>query len=117
MLTLEEFIQVCRDVNSDLQVYARTEGPEFVSRLIERLDTFEDIEHAMTFALAGFSATRFADIYYCDECSIYAKLEPDFDLKLAHKYLSRNCPIVQNVKINDEIINNDIDMLLSCIIK
>lgn len=111
MISTAQFLEVCHEINLDIAYFAATEGEQFASDLLERIETFECLSNAMFYALAGFSSTRFPNIIYCELCYIHFKdVENDVNLLLAHKICSPDCQYVKNVLINDEI-RRDIDIL------
>lgn len=113
-----EFIRVGVDDDiNDLKFYTRTRGESFASELLHRYCSFEKLptENIFELALAGFSATRFKDIIYCDECLAHiTDWEVCDNLLLLHKILSPSCLFVKGYKLTEELITNNSEMVQRC---
>jgi Inhibitor of Apoptosis domain len=118
-LDLLTFLQVSEDINSVIVHYANSRGEEFASNLMARIDSFENPENALCFALAGFSATRFIDTIYCETCFIHLQgIEPCDYPALIHKIITPECPMVDHIFLTEEMKadHDHLEIIKSCYI-
>jgi len=104
-LDLLTFLQVSEEINWAIAHYANLRGEAYASDLLERVESFENLEDALCFALAGFTATRYLDTMYCENCFIHLKgIEACDYPDIIHKIITPDCSMVNHILLTEEMV-------------